>query len=422
MIKRESYMRRIRDFIDKDVIKIMTGIRRSGKSVMLQLIQEELFGRGVSQERVMALNFEDADIAPLRDVAALHGYIKKRIGKTSSRTYLFFDEIQEVVGWERCVNSLRVKFDVDIYVTGSNANLLSKEYATYLGGRYVSFVIYPFSFSEFVEMRSGMTEGLDYPHGYPYDYSLSRQDLVTRSFGEYVQFGGMPFLANLGYKPEPSNQYLKDLYSSVVLKDIVKRNNVRNVDLLERIISYVLSGIGRTFSARSISNYFKSEGRNVPTETVLGYLKYCEDAFLLYKVSRNDLKGKKILTVNQKYYAADHGLCGAIIGSAKPDIELVLENIVYLELAHRGYGVTVGKFGDLEVDFIAVRGAETLYVQVAYLLATPDVVTREFRVLELIKDNFPKYVVSADEFDRSQNGIIHQNIRTFLLAGRRFEG
>lgn len=400
MIKRESYMARIRPFIDGDLIKVLTGIRRSGKSVMLELIKDELRARGVTEEQLVAFNFEDMRNAQLCTAEALHDELVRRAASIKGKIYFFFDEIQEVERWERCVNSLRVEMDCDIYITGSNAKLLSGELATYLAGRYVEFIIYPFSFSEFLAL-----------------YHSVEPDADTRTcFDRYLTFGGMPYLANLRFDETACRQYLRDLFNSVELKDIVKRNNVRDVDMLERIIAYVTANIGTTFSSTAISKYLKNEGRRVSPETVLNYLKACSDAFLFYQVRRQDLQGKKILTVNEKYYVADHGIREAVIGGNMRDINLVLENIVFMEALRRGYSVTVGKVGEREIDFVCERHGEKCYIQVAYLLAAEETVQREFGVYEHVQDNFPKYVVSLDEFDMSRNGVRHYNIRDFLLA------
>lgn len=400
MIKRESYMARIRPFIDGDLIKVLTGIRRSGKSVMLELIKDELRARGVTEEQLVAFNFEDMRNAQLCTAEALHDELVRRAASIKGKIYFFFDEIQEVERWERCVNSLRVEMDCDIYITGSNAKLLSGELATYLAGRYVEFIIYPFSFSEFLAL-----------------YHSVEPDADTRTcFDRYLTFGGMPYLANLRFDETACRQYLRDLFNSVELKDIVKRNNVRDVDMLERIIAYVTANIGTTFSSTAISKYLKNEGRRVSPETVLNYLKACSDAFLFYQVRRQDLPGKKILTVNEKYYVADHGIREAVIGGNMRDINLVLENIVFMEALRRGYSVTVGKVGEREIDFVCERHGEKCYIQVAYLLAAEETVQREFGVYEHVQDNFPKYVVSLDEFDMSRNGVRHYNIRDFLLA------
>lgn len=402
MIKRESYMRRIRPFINGELVKVMTGIRRSGKSVMLELVKQELLEMGVRAEQFISINFEDMRYLHLCTAQVLHQEILTRAEGIAGKVYLFFDEIQEVKDWEKCVNSLRVALDCDIYITGSNAKLLSGELATYLGGRYVEFVIYPFSFAEFLELYRPTTP----------------QATVQQCFQQYLLFGGMPYLSRLNYQEEPVRQYLSDLYDSVQLKDIVKRNKVRDVDLLERILAYVMANVGTTFSAGSLTKFFKSEQRSVSPETVLNYIRYCCDAYLFYQVKRQDLQGKQILATSEKYYIADHGIREAVFGGNMRDINLVLENIVFLELLRRGYTVTVGKAGEREVDFVCDRRGEKLYVQVTYLLASEETVAREFGVYDSIRDNFPKYVVSMDELDLSRSGIKHRNIRDFLLAER----
>ena len=399
MIKRESYMKQIRPFIGGDLIKVLTGIRRSGKSVMLELIQAELIASGIRPEQFISLNFEKMENAGLCSADVLHREILARASTITGKAYLFFDEIQEVSDWEKCVNSLRVTLDCDIYLTGSNAKLLSGELATYLGGRYVEFVIYPFSFAEFSEL---------YAEVFP-DSSLHQR------FQSYLTVGGMPYLSNLRYEREPCQRYLEDLYNSVVLKDVVKRNSVRDVQLLERIIAYVMANTGNVFSASSVSKFLKNERRKVSTDTVLNYIKYGIDAYMIYRARREDLRGKQILSTSEKYYIADHGLREAVFGGNMRDINLVLENIVFMELLRRGYQVTVGKAGDREIDFIGAKQGEKRYVQVAYLLASEDTVQREFGVYEGLRDNFPKYVISMDEFDFSRNGIRHMNIRDFLL-------
>lgn len=399
MIKRETYMSRIRHFIGNDLVKVLTGIRRSGKSVMLDLIKEELCASGVDSSQFISINFENMSNAHLCTAMALHDEIIRRASKIKDKVYLFFDEIQEVDGWEKCINSFRVELDCDIYITGSNARLLSGELTTYLAGRYVEFVVYPFSFAEFIELYHTVCPDAD----------------IRQCFSKYLTAGGMPYLSNLRYDDTASRQYLRDLFNSVELKDIVKRNNIRDVDMLEWIIAYVTSNIGTTFSSTAISKYLKSEGRSVSPETVLSYIRACTDAFLFYQVKRQDLQGKKILTVNEKYYVADHGIREAVFGGNMKDINLVLENIVYMELLRRGYTVTVGKAGDKEIDFICEDRGNKLYIQVAYLLASEDTIEREFGVYDRVRDNFPKYVITLDEFDMSRNGIKHRNIRDFLL-------
>lgn len=399
MIKRETYLNQIRPFIGKDIVKVLTGIRRCGKSVMLDLIRSELTETGITSDRFLIYNFEDMRLAHLLTAEALHGEVSNHLSSRSEKTFLFFDEIQEVKDWEKCVNSLRVEYDCDIYITGSNATLLSGELATFLAGRYVEFVIYPFSFAEFIELYSSVFPGTS----------------ASDAFFQYLLFGGMPYLSKLGFQAEAAKIYLQDLYNSVVLKDIISRNEIRNIDLLERIITYAFANIGNSFSAYSISKYLLSEGRKIAPETVLNYLDYCAQAYLIHRVKRHDLKGKKLLTVNEKFYLADHGIREAVFGSNQQEINLVLENIVCMELLRRGYQVTVGQLGSREIDFVGKKQNETLYIQVAYLLASPQTVEREFGVFDAVKDNFPKFVLSMDELDMSQGGIRHVNLRDFLL-------
>ena len=395
MIKREMYMGRIRPFIGTELVKVMTGIRRCGKSVMLK---EELKEKGVAPSQMVSINFEAMSNAQLCSAEALYEEVMKRASSIEGKTYLFFDEIQEVAQWEKAINSFRVELDCDIYITGSNAKLLSGELATVLGGRYVEFTIFPFSFAEFLELYRSV------------EPSASDAEV----FQKYLTIGGMPYLANLRYESEPSKQYLTDIYNSVVLNDVVKRNKIRDVDLLSRIVAYVVSNIGTTFASTSIAKFFKSENRKVAPETILNYIKYCADAYLFYQVNRQDLQGKQILATNEKYYMADHGLREAVFGGNMRDINLILENIVYMELLRRGYSVTVGKAGDKEIDFVCQKQNQKLYVQVCYLLASEDTINREFGVYASIPDNFPKYVVSMDEIDMSRDGIKHCKFRDFL--------
>ena len=405
MLKRDEYIKKIVPFIDKDVIKVLTGIRRSGKSVMLKLLMEELKNRGINENQFIYINFENLKYRKLKNYERLYDFILNKVEDKYKSYYIFLDEIQEVEEWERCVNSLRVDedFKFDIYITGSNAKLLSGELSTYLAGRYIEFVVYPFSFKEFFEIMKEKNKEID----------------LKEAFQDYVKFGGMPFLHNLDYNFEASMQYLQDLYASIILKDITQRNNIRDTDLLERIINYVVMNIGNTFSATSISKFFKRENRKVATETILNYIKACEEAFLVYRVARNDLLGKKILNVNEKYYIADHGIREAIMENNQKNINQVLENIVYFEMLRRGYNVKIGKVDNLEVDFVCKKNDETIYIQVSYLLASEDTKEREFSVLENIKDNYPKYVLSTDEFDMSRNGIKHMNLIEFLIKDSR---
>ena len=387
MIKRELYMEQIRPFVGKDVVKVITGLRRSGKSVLLDLLRDEIG----DPKHSIYFNFESKKNAKYTNADTLYDYVIKKVGDSERKWYLFFDEIQEVTDWEEVINSFRVDFDADIYITGSNAKLLSGELATLISGRYVQFVIYPLSYKEFLLLNE------------------------SKNFTDYLKLGGMPFISNIIGDEKAIHLYLEDLYNSVVLKDVVKRNNIRDVDLLERIITYVLANVGKTFSATSISKYFKNEQRKVSTDTVLNYIKACEEAYLFYKLKRQDIKGKKILEVSEKYFVADHGLREAVYGKHMEDIGQILENIVCLELLRRGYEVTVGMIDSEEIDFIGVKNNEPIYVQVAYLMPEKSTQDREFNNLLKIEDNYPKYVVTMDEVNMSQNGIKHVNIKDFLL-------
>jgi len=396
MIKRELIMNKVRPFMDKQLIKVLTGIRRCGKSVMLQLIQDELKNRGVKDDQIYALNFEDMANSDLMEAQKLHDVVMEKATKNPELKYLFFDEIQEVVEWERCINSLLSKGKFDIYITGSNATLLSGELATFLAGRYIEIHVYPFSFEEFILLYES-------------------EESVDKNFEQYIQFGGFPFLQHFIEEPIAVAQYLKDIYSSVLIKDVMKRNQFRDVDLLERILLYVIAHVGETFSANAISKFFKSEGRKVAPETVMNQLKGCEEAFLFHRVPRIDLVGKQILQVNEKYYIADHGLRQAVYGNNQRDIGRILENIVYMEMLRRGYTVRVGRVGNREVDFVCDKAEQRIYLQVAYLLASDETVARAFGSLLAIEDNFPKYVLSMDRFDMGRQGILHRYIPDFIL-------
>jgi len=369
---------------------------------MLELIKEELLINGIEPGQFLSINFESKAVDYVKSVDETYKVIKNFSFENRGRIYLFFDEIQEMDGWENMVNSCLIDFDADIYITGSNAKLLSGELATYLGGRYVEFKIYPFSFREVLDMISQKEVHVD----------------ITSEFQNYLRRGGMPFLYQFPIDDSSAMQYLNDIYESIILKDITQRNKIRDVELLKRIIQFFILNIGNTFSATNIVNYLKNEKRSISTETIYNYIDYCKNACLLHMVSREDVIGKRILQFQEKIYIADHGLREAIYGSNLRDILQTLENIVYMELLRRKYKVTVGKNNTNEIDFIAVDGSDKIYVQVTYLLASNETVEREFSVLESVPDNYPKYVVSMDEINRSRNGILHKNIRAFLMAER----
>lgn len=403
MIKRERYLSKIRPFIGKPIIKILTGIRRCGKSVMLNLIKEELIEKSTNKENLISINFETAEGMKLSEKNDLLKYIHTHIENKKGKVFIFLDEIQQVDGWEKVVNSLQIDFDTDIYLTGSNAKLLSSDLSTFLAGRYISFQIQPFVFSEFIELFQ--------------ESNLSKKEL----FQKYILFGGMPFLKYMNLEYESSMQYLNDVFNSVVIKDIVTYNNIRDVDLLQRIIRYTIENIGKTFSANSISKYFKSEGRKVYVDTLLNYLSACEKAYLIRKVPRYDLKGKKVLKVNEKFYVEDHGFREALTADNGKEIQIILENIVYTEMLSRGYQIMIGKREDKEIDFICTKNREKKYIQVTYLLADEKTIEREFSVFNKIKDNYQKIVLSLDDFDFSRNGIKHYNLIEYLMGKERMQ-
>ena len=395
MILREKYMSKIRPFINQPIIKVLTGIRRSGKSVMLELIQNELIKQGMDKKYFMSINLESKKNQFENTVDGIYAHVKRFVEKSNQKVYLFFDEIQEIEDWETLINAVMIDFDTDIYITGSNAKLLSGELATYLAGRYVEIKIYPFSYIEILDL-------------FP---TKNKQEI----FQIYLVRGGMPFLYQFPIDDRSAMQYLNDIYDSIILKDIATRNKVRDIELLKRMIQYFIANIGNTFSASNISKYLKSELRRVSTETIYNYIEYCKTACFLHLVQREDLLGKKILQFQEKIYIADHGIREAVYGNNMRDINQTLENIVYMELLSRGYDVRIGKNLNNEVDFVAEEGNSRIYVQVSYLLASDETMEREFSVLESIPDNYPKYVVTMDEIDRGRNGIKHMNIRDFLL-------
>jgi len=386
--------------MDVDIVKVLTGIRRCGKTVMLELVKVELKDRGIAAGRMVSINFESQTLPFANNEEEAYAYVRSLAARNEGRLYLFLDEVQELVGWERLINSCMIDLDVDMYITGSNAQLLSGELATYLGGRYVNIDIYPFSFSEVLTVLASSGKAVD----------------ETAAFVRYVTLGGMPFLHSYDFDDGAARQYLSDLFDSIILKDIAQRKKVRDIEQLNRLILFLVSNIGNVFSAKSVTQYLKNEKRKISTETIYNYIEYCKEACLLHLVPREDLIGKKTLSFQEKIYLTDHGIREALYGNNQRDINQILENIVYMELLRNGYEVSVGKNGTTEVDFSAKKGSEKLYVQVAYLLATAETVEREFSPLEAIPDNYPKYVLSMDEVDRSRNGIRHLPVRRFLLA------
>lgn len=398
MIQRDLYMEQIRPFIDKDIIKVMTGIRRCGKSVMLKLIQDELISEGKDQKNMLFLNFESKLLPFHKTANDTFDYIKDFILASKEKKYLFLDEIQDLDNWEDMINALMIDFDVDIYITGSNARLLSSELSTYLSGRYIEIKIYPFSYNEVKLLMSSQNSNLT----------------DSQIFYHYLQYGGMPFTYQNSINDDATLQYLEDVFDSIIIKDVTQRNNIRDIALFKKVLTYFIADIGHTYSATSIRKYLKSENRSISTETLYNYIEYCKEACFLHLVSRMDLVGKKILQFQEKIYLVDHGFRESIYGNNLRDINQTLENIIYMELLRRGYDVHIGKFNQYEVDFVVSKTNQKCYIQVAYILADESTVEREFKSLELIKDNYPKYVITMDEIDQSRNGIKHMNIKDFL--------
>lgn len=401
MIVREKYMKQIRDFMDKPVVKVLTGMRRSGKSALMELTKQELLSHSVQGQNIIYINFESLRYEHLKDYHSLYTEICDRAGKVNGKVYILLDEIQEVTGWERAVNSFRVDFDCDIYVTGSNASLMSGELATLLAGRYVEIRIYPLDFGEY----------LDFVVSNEDEAALSKQE----HFANFLRYGGLPGIHQMKWEESRIMQYLMDIYNSVLLKDVIARDKIRDTALLEGIVQYLMDNVGNIFSAKTISDFLKSQGRKLGTETVYNYLKALEKAFLIHKVPRFDIKGKRLLETQEKYYLSDLGIRHAVMGYRDNDIAGLLENVIYLELLRRGYTVNIGKQDVAEVDFVANRGDDRLYIQVTYVL-TKDNTDREFSPLEAITDNYEKLVISTDTLiSFNRGGIRQKNIVDFLL-------
>ena len=414
-IERPKYIKQIENFIDKPIIKILTGMRRVGKSTMLMIIKDEIL-KDIPKENKIYINFESLEFMGMDESRVLAEYIKEKTSNLSDKLYFFFDEIQLVKNWERVINGLRVDKDCDIYITGSNSNLISGEISTLLAGRYIEFEIQPFTFDEFLRVFSGKKHKFSNFNGDYYgENSNSLNTSKEELFDKFIKLGGMPILKYFNLEEDSSYKYLNDVYNTVLVKDVLNYNKIRDVDMFNRILSFVMENIGSTFSASSIRKYLKSESRDVSIDTILNYLEYCSRAFILKKVPRFDTVGKRNLKVDEKYYLTDHGFRQARGYSNTKDIERTLENIVYVELISRGYKVEIGKVKDMEIDFIASRGKERLYYQVSYLMETEETRQREFGVYMHVKDNYPKFVLSMDKVDFSQDGIIHRNIIDFLL-------
>ncbi len=400
MIYRPMYVDKIMAYTDTPFVKILTGVRRSGKSTILKMIMKKLkTERGIREERIVSYRF---DSMQYEDMTAHQMYDMLKDGlSVDEKTYLFLDEVQEIKGWERVVNSLSSEFNVDLYITGSNSRMMSSEISTYLTGRYISFRIFTLSFEEYLIFKKQYAAISD-----------PKAELLN-----YVKSGGFPATHLQQYSQDEIYTIVRDIYNSTVFSDIVKRNQIRKVDQLERVVKYTFDNVGNTFSAKSISDYIKSEHRTIDNETVYGFLDKLEKAYLLHRCSRYDLQGKEILKTQEKFYLADVSLKYSVLGYDSITVASSLENIVYLELCRRGYAVNIGKTEHGEVDFVAVRQNEKIYIQVTEKISSEKTEKREYERLMEIHDNYPKYVLTTDEFSGGNyEGIKTMHIADFLLS------
>lgn len=400
MIDRPLYLDKIMPFVDTPFVKILTGVRRCGKSTILKMIIKKLKEeKHVDDEQILSYRFDSMEYEDMT-TKELYLELKSKIIQ-SKKTYLFLDEIQEIEGWEKVVNTLASDFDVDIYITGSNSRMMSSEISTYLTGRYITFHIYTLSFEEYLMFKKSYTTLKD----------------LKQEFSQYVRLGGFPATHLQNYSQDEVYTIVKDIYNSTIFSDIVRRNQVKKIDQLERVVKYTFNNIGNTFSAKSISNYFKSEQRKIDNETVYSYLEKLQKAYILHKCSRYDLQGKDILKTQEKFYLADVSLRYSVLGYTVDSVAASLENIVYLELKRRGYDVYIGKIKDKDIDFVATKQNEKIYVQVTQEIKSEKTQKREYEQLLEIRDNYPKYVVMADNFaGGNYEGIKTMNIVDFLLS------
>lgn len=399
MIYRPSYVDKIMAYVDTPFVKILTGVRRCGKSTILKMIMSKLRERGIPESRIVSYCFDSMEYEDMT-AKQMYSELKSRVSP-EGKTYFFLDEMQEIKGWEKVVNSLSSDYDVDLYITGSNSRMMSSEISTYLTGRYVSFRIYTLSFAEYLTFKEQYAAVGD-----------PRQELAN-----YIRLGGFPATHLQNYTQDEVYTIVRDIYNSTIFSDIVRRNQVRKIDQLERVVKYTFNNVGNTFSAKSISDYLKAEHRALDNETVYSYLEKLEKAYLLHRCSRYDLQGKEILKTQEKFYLADTSLRYSVLGYNADSVATSLENVVYLELCRRGYAVNIGKTSDGEIDFVATRQNEKVYVQVTQQIASEKTERREYERLLEIRDNYPKYVLRTDEFaGGNYEGIKTMHVADFLLS------
>lgn len=392
--KRKGYIDRIKPFMQKSVAKVLTGQRRVGKSFLLYQLIEEILAKE-PDANIIYVNLEDFTFSSLQTAEDLHSYIISH-SKEKAKNYIFIDEIQDIPGFEKVIRSLLLNEDNDIYITGSNAKMLSGELATYLSGRYIEFKIYSLSYSEFLEFH-GLTES-------------------ETSYELYSRYGGLPYLLNLPLEDETVNEYLKSVYSTIVFRDVVSRYKLRNTLFLEKLIQFLSENIGNLFSAKNISDYLKSQHTAISVNQIQSYTEYLNNAFLIHRVERYDLIGKRVFEIGEKYYFENMGIRNIVIGYRITDKAKILENLVYNHLLYKGYDIKVGYYGDKEIDFIGEKNGEKLYIQVALKIDSDKTAEREFGNLLKIQDNYPKIVVTEDTFSgNSYEGIRHCSIRQFLM-------
>ena len=422
MIFRPTYVEKIMAYADTPFVKILSGVRRSGKSMILKMVMEKLRERGIADEQILIYDLDSMQYDAMT-AKMLYDEVKGKL-PPGRKTYLFLDEIQEVRNWEKAVNSLMTDFDVDLYVKGSNSRMLSSEISTYLTGRYISFRVFPLSFSEYLEFRKQYAVPLNDSEGQRlYDSSgnalYARPVITTKEeFARYLRFGGFPAIHLREHSVDEAYTIVKDIYNSTIFTDIVKRSQIRMVDQLERIVKFSFDNIGRTFSAASISKYLKSERRAIDNETVYSYLSKLESAFILHRCSRFDLQGKQLLKTQEKFYVCDPAMKYSVLGYTPDSVASMLENVVYLELLRRGYEVAIGLLASGEIDFVATRQDSKIYVQVTEKIDREETQQREYGQLLGIKDNYPKYVLRTDEFaNGNYKGIKTMHIADFLLSG-----
>ena len=396
MIIRPDYLEKIKPFIDVKLVKILSGIRRCGKSTILEMLKKELLSRGINESHIIQKNYSNEDFGKSFSSKEMYEELKSSV-IDNQRYYILLDELQEIDGWEKVINTLLESYNSDIYVTGSNSKLMSSEISSYLTGRYVTIPVYTLSFKEYLLFKNNLNKTI-------------KENLI-----DYIRYGGFPLIASGNFNEETSYGIIEDIYNSVVIKDIVHKHSITNVDLFNRVVRFLIENIGKTFSANSIVNFLKNENRTISVEAIYNYIEYLEKAFVIYRCKRYDLQGKNILKTQEKFFLADQSIKYALFGFNPTSIASMLENLVFLELKRRGYNVFIGKLLNKEIDFVALHRDERIYIQVCKEM--PKESDREISNLLEIKDNYPKIIVTLDDFaNYNINGIKIMHLADFLLS------